>query len=258
MKILVCIKQVLESGTDIKIDESGKWVHYSDSSRFEINPYDNYAIEEAILIKEKFEDAHIDVITVGPDRTADVLRRALGMGADEAIHIIDKTDGYRPPAVTASWISAYAKDKKYDLILTGIMSEDEMNAQTGPMIAQIMDLPCATATIRQNISEDKKSITIEREIEGGERDQFDITLPCVLTIQTGINSPRYPALSKVLRAKKKTFDIIQSETLDMPVHTPKLNDIILPIKEAQGLFIEGNIENKADQLLKILASRSLL
>jgi electron transfer flavoprotein beta subunit len=256
MKLLVCIKQVMESGSEIKIN-AGHWMKYSDATRFEINRYDEYAIEEAILIKEKFGDAHIDVITVGPSRAGDTLRRALGMGADEAIHILDETEGYRPPVTTASWIAAVAKNRNYDLILTGIMSDDEMNGQTGPMIAQILNWPCAGTTIKEEISPDERTIAIEREIEGGAKDMFQMDLPCVLTIQTGINSPRYPSLSKVMRAKKKTFDLILADTLKKPGHQPKLHAIRFPQTTPQGIVLEGSPQEKASELLDILASKSL-
>ncbi len=258
MKILVCIKQVMESGSPIKIDPSGKWLQYSQSTRFEINKYDEYAIEEAIQIKENFKDTQIDVITVGPSHASDVLRRALGMGADEAIHILDEAKGYRPPAITAEWITAFVKKETYDLIFTGIMSDDEMNAQTGVMISQILDWPCATAVIKEEISNDRKKMRIEREIEGGAKDIFDITLPCVLTIQTGINTPRYPSLSKVLRAKKKTLQIIPAKTLKTAEQIPSLETIQFPEKTTRGIVLKGSSQDKAKALLNILASKTLV
>ncbi|MBC8442075.1 MAG: electron transfer flavoprotein subunit beta/FixA family protein [Deltaproteobacteria bacterium] len=257
MKLLVCIKQVMESGSEIIIDDSRHGLTYSNVTRFEINKYDEYAIEEAILIKEKFGNVHIDAITVGPSRSGDALRRALGIGADEAIHILDETKGYRPPITTASWIAEVAKDRNYDLILTGIMSDDEMNGQTGPMIAQILNRPCAGTIIKEEISSDGKTITIEREIEGGAKDVFQIDLPCVLAVQTGINSPRYPSLSKVMRAKKKTFDLILAESLKKPGQQPKLHALGFPQKMSHGIVLEGSPQEKAVQLLDILVSKSL-
>lgn len=205
MKLLVCIKQVMESTSGIKINNSGRWITYSDDIRFAVNTYDMYAIEEAIRIKETLKDVRVDVITVGPARAEDVLRRALGMGADEAIHILDEKEGYRP-CLDCSMDRPDGKEKDYDLILAGIMSEDEMNGQTGPMIAKILDLPCTGPAIEAQIRPVENSIMVEREIEGGGRDIFNVSLPCLLTIQSGINQPRYPALSKVLRAKKKKLN----------------------------------------------------
>ncbi len=258
MKILVCVKHVMESESKIRINDSGKWVEHLSSTRFEMNKFDTYAIEEALLIKERFTDSRIHAISIGPDHARDTLRRALGMGADEGILIKDKTIGFRPPLLTATWIASYAKNKGYNLILTGIMSNDEMNAQTGPMIAQILSIPCCTATIYEKISSDKKMVSVEREIEGGARDGFDIQLPCVLTIQTGINCPRYPALSKVLRAKKKELEVIDSNTFDEIKQGLTLKNIRYPGKKMKGIFLDGTKEDKVDQLMDILGKKALL
>jgi electron transfer flavoprotein beta subunit len=258
MKLLVCIKQVMESTSGIKINNSGRWITYSDDIRFAVNTYDMYAIEEAIRIKETLKDVRVDVITVGPARAEDVLRRALGMGADEAIHILDEKEGYRPPALTALWIARTAKKKDYDLILAGIMSEDEMNGQTGPMIAKILDLPCTGPAIEAQIRPVENSIMVEREIEGGGRDIFNVSLPCLLTIQSGINQPRYPALSKVLRAKKKEIEFIAADSLETLCGQPRLHTLELPLLKPQGLVLEGNARQKASDLVDILAAKSYL
>jgi electron transfer flavoprotein beta subunit len=258
MKLLVCVKQVMESGSLIQINHSKKWIDHLASSRFEMNKFDAYAVEEALLIKEQFPESVIDVITVGPDHAAETLRRALGMGADEAILLADNQGGYRPPFLTASWIAAHAAGKGYDLILTGIMSEDEMNGQTGPMIAQMLSIPCCTGTIRETLSSDKQTVSVEREIEGGARDMFDIQLPCVLTVQTGINSPRYPALSKVLRAKKKKICVKDAAMLGKNDPTLTLKQLHPPQTTRKGILLNGTLADKADQLMDILSKRALI
>lgn len=258
MNILVCVKQVVESGSRIQIHHETKWIAHLNSTRFEMNPYDAYAVEEALLIKEKFPDSRIDAITVGLPHSQDTLRRALGMGADEGIHILDTNKGYRPPFLTASWIASHARDRQYDLILTGIMSDDEMNGQTGPMIAKMLSMPCATAVIGEKISPDQKTISVEREIEGGARDLFNIKLPCVLTIQTGINTPRYPSLSKVLRAKKKAIEHIDGKSFEHKTKTLTLKELQHPEKTNKGVLLQGTMEDKADQLLDILEAKALL
>jgi len=258
MKLLICIKQVMESTSGIQINNSGQWIKDSDDTRFAINPYDEYVIEEAVHIKEKRENVHIDALTVGPSSASDILRRAMGMGADEAIHILDETRAFRPPAVTASWIAHVAKKRKYDLILTGIMSDDEMNGQTGPMIAQILDLPCTTAVIRTEIQSDNGKIMIEREIQGGAKDIYRVDMPCVLTIQTGINSPRYPSLSKVMRARKRDIELILPDTIKPYGRHPNLHALGLPEKKPRGIFLEGSPLEKADKLASLLTEKSFL
>ena len=258
MKILVCIKQVMESESAVRINDSGKWITHSASTRFEMNPFDAYAVEEALLIREAISGSTVHAITVGPEHSQDILRRALGMGADEAIHILDNRIGYRPPSLTASWIAAYASDKGYDLILTGVMSADEMNGQTGPMIAQLLSIPCCTATIHEKIEPGEKHVSVEREIEGGSRDMFDVKLPCVLTLQTGINSPRYPSLSMVLRARKKEIHVIPAASFEKRDPDVRLHTLQYPQKERKGIFLNGTIENKVDQLIDLLAKKALL
>lgn len=258
MNILVCIKQVISAESELKIDDSGTRIKPSGSLRFEMNTYDAYAVEEALQIAETLPGSRVDAITVGPAHAQDTLRRALGMGADEGILILDSRPGYRPPIQTASWIAGYARDKAYDLVLTGIMSEDEMNGQTGPMIAQLLARPFCTAVIQTALSNDGKTLRIEREIEGGARHLFDIRLPCLLTLQTGINTPRYPALSKVLRARKKTIEIIEPDTPKQSGQGLALSRIHRTEISRKGLFLEGTIDEKADQLLVLLANREIL
>ncbi len=258
MKILVCIKQVMESESMVRINDSGKWIACSASTRFEMNPFDAYAVEEALLIKETFSGSTIHIITVGPEQSRDTLRKALGMGVDEAIHILDNHIGYRPPSLTASWISAYARDTGYDLILTGIMSADEMNGQTGPMIAQLLSIPCCTAAIHEKIGPDETHVSVEREIEGGARELFDVKLPCVLTLQTGINCPRYPSLSMVLRARKKEIHVIPAAFFEKRDPGVTLQALQYPEKKNKGILLNGTIESKVDQLIYILNKKALL
>jgi len=258
MKILVCVKQVMEGESPVRVNDSGKWTSPCASARFEMNPFDTYAVEEALRIRERIPGTLVHTITVGPESSRDTLRRALGMGADEAVHILDHGMGYRPPFLTASWIAAYAKGKGYDLILTGIMSADEMNGQTGPMIAQGLSIPCASAVLYEKPGPNGTHISIEREIEGGARDMFEVTLPCVLTLQTGINSPRYPSLSMVLRSRKKEIAVIPAVAFDEQEPGLRLHSLYSPQKERKGVLLDGTIEEKAEQLMDILAKKALL
>lgn len=258
MKILVCVKQVMEGESPVRVHDSGKWINPCASARFEMNPFDTYAVEEALQIRENVPGTLVHAVTVGPESSRDTLRRALGMGADEAVHILDTGTGYRPPFLTASWIAAYAGGKGYDLILTGIMSADEMNGQTGPMIAQSLSIPCASAVLYEKPGPDRTHISIEREIEGGARDMFEVKLPCVLTLQTGINAPRYPSLSMVLRARKKEITVIPAGVFVDQEPGLRLHSLYSPQKQRKGILLKGTMEEKAKQLMDILAQKALL
>ena len=258
MKILVCVKHVPESDTAIHIKEDGGWIDMQSFDEFKMNRLDEFAVEEAVRFKESLPDVSIDVISVGSIRAVDAVRRSIGMGADNGIHIVHENEEHLSPAQIGFWIAQYAKNHNYALIFTGAMSEDAMNGQTGPMIAAHLGLPCATGVIFQELAADGKTIYVEREIEGGKRDTFELELPAVLTIQSGNNIPRYPALSKLLKANKQKLEIIESATLSQPETGENIIRVDFPQKSRAGTVLEGSQQDKARALLQILRDKALL
>jgi electron transfer flavoprotein beta subunit len=258
MRILVCIKEVPETESPISLDEASSWIDIADSQYFRMNRFDECAVEEAIRIKESQPETYVDVLTVGPQRARKILTRAVGMGADHGIHILSDCQGYASPFITASWIAQYAADKVYDLIFTGVMSEDAMQGQTGPMLAELMSMPFATSVIIEKLSLDKGSVYVEREIEAGRRECVEIELPAVLTVQTGMNQPRYPTLSKMLRAKKMEFESVNVESLGNAEVREKVILLRYPEKSRESVILEGTLEEKATELLRLLDRKSLL
>ena len=256
MNILVCIKQVLAAAVRVFPDADTRWIR-SDSDEYVMNRFDEFAVEAALQLREALSDGRVDVISVGPERAEAVIRRALGMGADDGIHIITKTCGPIPPAVTAALMAASVRNRNYDLILTGVMSEDDMNAQVGPAMAEMLDLPCATAVIqieRRGIS----TVYVEREMEGGMRDALEIRLPALLSVQSGAHPPRYPSLSRMLRANRRPIETIPSTDLGMTAPDIHVVRTAFPGKTRAGYFLEGSASEKAAQLLKIFQTRSLM
>ena len=258
MRILVCIKQVPDSENPILIDDQNTWIQTDEIAAFRMNRLDEFALEEAVLIKEAFSDTKIDVISVGPDRSTEVIKRGIGMGADAGIHIAVAPEGYHSSFEVAAWIADYARGKTYDLILTGAMSEDNMHGQVGPMIAGRLALPCATAVIFEKIASDTKSIYVEREIEGGHRDTLELQLPAVLTIQSGINTPRYPSLSNLLRANRVKLEKIPAGDPARSASPEILVQMIYPQKTRSGTVLDGTAAQKAAQLIHILRQRALM
>lgn len=260
MKILVCVKEVpdIHPEVELTVDQERKWIKITDQTRFMMNRFDEYAVEEAVRIKEKIAGTSIDAITVGPQRSHEVLRRAMGMGVDNGIHI--KTDhyGYIDPVLLSTWISGYARGKDYDLILCGVMSEDVQSGCTGVMVAAGLSIPWASSVVSVVIEEGSGSICVERELEGGARQGLELPFPCLLTVQTGINQPRYPALSKVLRAKKAELTILDPGEPDSGEAGQAVMDIDYPQKRRSGEKLTGSAEEKARQLLSILKERSFL
>jgi len=154
MRILVCIKQVPDMENPILIDDRHAWIQSDEISEYRMNRLDEFALEEAVLIKEALSGTTVDAVSVGPDRSTEVIRRSIGMGADAGIHIATGSEGYHSSFEIAAWIAEYARGKPYDLILTGAMSEDNMQGHVGPMIAERLALPCATAVIFEKIASD--------------------------------------------------------------------------------------------------------
>ena len=258
MKILVCVKQVPESDRAIHIREDGSWIDMDNFDEFRMNRLDEFAVEEALRLKETLKDVCIDVISVGPARAVDALRRSIGMGADNGVHIVHEDESQLRPASIAAWIAQYAKQHDYTLILTGAMSEDGMNGQTGPMIAAYLDLSCATGIIFEKVASDENTVYVEREIEGGKRDTLQLNLPAVLTIQSGNNIPRYPVLSKLLKANKQKLEIIESNSLPQPETGENILRVDYPQKSRAGTVLEGSPQDKAGALLRILREKALL
>ena len=258
MKILVCVKQVPESDTAIDIEEDGSWIDMDSFDEFKMNRLDEFAVEEAVRFKETLADLSIDVISVGSAHAADAVKRSIGMGAHNGVHIVYENEAHLGPSLIASWIAQYAKNHNYALILTGAMSEDAMNGQTGPMIAAHLNLPCATGVIFQKLASNEKTIYVEREIEGGKRDTLELKLPAVLTIQSGNNIPRYPSLSNLLRANKQKLEIIESVALSQPETGENIIRVGFPQKSRAATVLEGSQQDKARALLQILQDKALL
>jgi electron transfer flavoprotein beta subunit len=258
MKVLVCVKQVPELDSPLKIENRTVRVQSDEMTDFRMNRLDEFAVEEAVLIKETYSNTKIDAISVGPDRSAEVIKRSIGMGADTGIHLITDFKGYQSSFEIAAWIAEYAKEMQYDLVLTGAMSEDNMQGQVGPMLAKRLNLPCATAVIAEKLAPGNKTIYVEREIEGGRREELELLLPAVLTIQSGINTPRYPSLSKLLRANRLKLERIHIGDLGRFSSGETIVQMVYPSKTRTGMVLSGSGEDKAIELIRILREKALL
>jgi len=202
MKIAVCIKRVPDSETRVKIASDGKSIDEA-GVKFILNPYDEFAVEEALRRKETAGTGEVVVVALGPAAAQETIRTALAMGADWGILLqADRipTDGLE----VAKTLAAELKGAGFDLILFGKMAIDDYNHQVGPMVAELLDLPCVTTVAHLEI-EGMKGVA-EREIEGGV-EVVEFPLPAVLTIDKGLNEPRYPALKGIMAAKKKPLDV---------------------------------------------------
>jgi len=202
MKIAVCIKRVPDSETRVKIAADGKSLDEA-GVKFALNPYDEFAVEEGLRRKEKAGAGEVAVICLGPAAAQETIRTALAMGADRGVLLQAgeiPADGFE----TAKVLAAELKDGGWDLILFGKMAIDDYNHQVGPLVAELLGLPCVTAVAHLEIDGTKG--VAEREVEGG-IEVVEFPLPAVLTADKGLNEPRYPALKGIMAAKKKPLEV---------------------------------------------------
>ncbi len=259
MHILVCVKQVIEIEDDIKIASDGLWLDEAAMDLdHRINYYDEFALEEAVQIKESYPDVTVDAITVGPPGAETTLRRALALGADHAVHIRLESSGFVSADIPARLIADYIRQANpYDLILTGVMSEDAMQRLTGPMIAALCHLPCATGVLKETLSPENNTVEVVCELEQGLQEPVRLNLPALLTIQSGINRPRYASLSNRLRAKSQAMETIAPDKARLPTSALSVISVREPEKRSQGEFLQGKSEEKADKFLHLLYKNSL-
>lgn len=202
MKILVCLKQVPHRDARLELRADSRWIK-EEALKFEINDYDTYALEEALRIKDRGE-AEVVVVSIGPERVAQSLRTALGMGADRAVHIWDDALAEADSLGIARTLAAFARAERFDLVLMGLMADDTNFAMTGPMLAELCGIPHTTAVMRAEIRNGE--VVAERELEGGALEVVSLPRPCLLAVQTGINEVRYASLKGIMQAKKKPLD----------------------------------------------------
>jgi electron transfer flavoprotein beta subunit len=258
MNILVCVKWVRDPDSlpRRELASPGSLPDLGGSFRF--NRFDAYALEEALRIKQGVPEARVDALTVGPPEHAGALVRALGLGADHAVRIAAEEEEICEAASVAFRIAEYARQKDYPLILTGVMSEDLMQGQVGSMVAGLLSRPCATAVVRARLFAETGRVRVRRELEEGMEEALELALPAVLTIQTGVDQPRYPRLSGMLKAKKYPIELVESRAGESAPRWQRIVRLSRPRRARAGRILQGTPEEKAEQLLQELRQRGLL
>ncbi len=253
MNIIVCVKRIPKTAeADIFIEKDGKDIK-KDNLVFALNEWDGYAVREAVLLKEKHEGI-VTVLTIGPEESKEVLTRCLAMGADKALRI----EG--PESADASLISRILhqaiKDQPFDLVLTGVQAEDDGWGQVGVALAQRLGVPHAAIVNRIEINGDRARV--KRELEGGIEEIVDLRLPAVLTIQTGINEPKYVSLSAILEAEDKELKETNLEEIGMADPGPPdvtTDELFFPPAGKMAEILKGNPEQIVVQLTEILKKK---
>jgi electron transfer flavoprotein beta subunit len=246
MKIAVCIKQVPTRDWQPRLNDAKTWIREQDAT-YEMNEPDAYALEEALRLREK-QGGEVVVCSAGPSRVAQVLREALARGADRAIHVEDEGLGNADAFVIAGALASAMQDEHFDLVLTGLQSDDQGFAQTGVILAERLNR--SHATIIMDVQVNGGQLRVKRELEGGWFQWVDMAMPAVLTIQSGINQLRYATLKGIMAAKKK--EIRKSP---LPAATAAKSRIVAlypPEKAKKTHMISGSPAEAAKDLVRRL------
>lgn len=249
MKIGVCIKQVPAKDAPLAIVEGGAWIRESDIG-FETNEPDSFALEEALRLKEK-HGGEVVAISMGPERAKQTLKEALAKGAERGIHIFDPEFFKLDPLTSARSFAAAIQSENFDLILTGLQSDDQGFGQTGVLLAELLGRPHATIIMAIEVS--GSALKLKRELEAGWFQWVEVPLPLVLTIQSGINKPRYATLKGIMAAKKKEITTLDRAALGISDRrTQQIQRIYVPQKSKKTEFITGSPKEAAAKLIEKL------
>jgi electron transfer flavoprotein beta subunit len=255
LKIAVCVKAVPDTATKIAIGPDK--IHIDGNGvRFIASPYDEFAMEEALKLKEA-QGGYVTVFSLGGQEAPDVLRDALARGLDEAVHLKDELFADLDPLGTAKVLAAAIAGGGFDLILCGQQGVGGDNSQVPSMLAELLDLPQATLVVK--LSVEQAMFKAEREIEGA-HEMVEGSLPAVISTQKGLNEPRYPSIKGVMAARKKEIVVRDAQSLGvtekLKAKKVRLIELTLPPARPQGRKIEGDAETQAKELVHLLRSEA--
>ena len=250
MNIYVLLKRTFD--TEEKISLANGKIN-EDGAEFIINPYDEYAVEEAI-VKRDAHGGEVTVVTVGSEEAEKQLRTALAMGADKAVLINTEDDIENGDQYTTSKILAeYLKDKEADLIIAGNVAIDSGSGQVGPRVAELLGIPYVTTVTSLEI--DGTNVSVVRDVEG-DSETIETSLPLLVTAQQGLNEPRYPSLPGIMKAKKKPLEELEIDDLDIDEDDveakTKTIEIYLPPQKEAGKVLEGELKDQVTELVTLL------
>jgi len=256
VKIIVCVKQVIDTGAVLTLKDGQ--VNTEGLPRV-LNPYDEYAVEEAVRIREQApEETTVTLITLGPSNFKDTLRKGLAMGADQAIHLLDSAFEGLDCLGVATALSKAIGTLEYDLILCGRQAVDDDMAQVGPAIAVLLGIPFVTVVTDLKFSDDQQKTEVTRQIEGGS-EIIVAPLPLLITCQKGLNEPRLPSLKGIMAAKKKEITILDAAAIGFDANgmgaaanRVRETALALPPARKKGIILEGSPEETCSQLVQAL------
>jgi len=250
MNILVLIKQVPDTNLQLKVGADGKGI-VRDGITYCASPYDEYAIEEALRVREAHTPSLVTALTLGPERCDEVLRTALAMGADAAVHLLDSAEAVQDPLTTARCIAAHVKTAPADLILCGRQAIDGDAFQVPAILARL--LGCAEAAIASKLTVSGAEVRVDRVLEGGVKQTLAAKLPCVVSCQKGLNEPRYASLPGIMKARKREVKKVAVDSLgvELKAHL-RYRAFEVPRYERRLRVIEKPAREAADEVVKLL------
>jgi electron transfer flavoprotein beta subunit len=260
MKIMVCIKQVPHQDARLDVRGDGTWIQ-EDNIKFEINPYDQNALEAALQLKDA-GGGEVVVASIGPERVTQSLRTALGMGADRAIHVKDAAAEGSDALGVAKILAGLAKAESPDLIFTGFMSDDGNIAAVGPMLATLLGIPHTTTAV--SLEKKNGTLQVERELEGGALEVVELKTPCLVTTQTGMNQVRYASLKGIMAAKKKPIDVKTVADLGLADQVGagaakvRIEKLYTPPKGQGAEIVSGSVDEVVGKLVGKIKELGLL
>ncbi len=257
MKIAVCVKAVPDTEANIKVAGDQSNIDLN-GIKFVTSPFDEFAIEEAIALKEK-QGGETTVISLGGAECTDVLRDSLARGIDTAIHVNDSDLVNLDPLTAAKVLAKVIKEGGFDLVLCGQQGVGGDNSQLPSILAELLDMPQATLVVKLEIADGK--FKAEREIEGA-HEIVEGSLPAVISAQKGLNEPRYPSIKGVMAARKKTIDVKNLDALGLKgsvgqdTRRAVIKKMMMPPERAQGKMIEGDADTQAKTLISLLKTEA--
>jgi electron transfer flavoprotein beta subunit len=252
MKILVAVKQVPDTATQVKLGADSRGIDAAGITWI-VSPYDEFAVEEALRIKEKRGQTEVVVVTLGPERAKEALRSCLAMGCDRAIHINDPGLADADTLTTARVLAAVVKPEAPQLVLCGRQAIDDDMGAVPAQLAEVLGWPCAYWVMEESVDGDGKTVRVARQVEGG-LEVFELPMPAVLTCQKGLNEPRYPTLKGIMGAKKKEIREVKAGDLGLGAHDRQLNIVSLEALPPRppGRIIPGDVATAVKELVRAL------
>ena len=250
MKVVVAVKQVAVLGDEVEFTDDEREVD-PDYLDFALNDWDSFSTEEAVQIRERSGEGEVVVVSLGDEEVEEAMRRCLAMGADRGIRVWSDELAGADPITVAHVLADVVQREAPDLVFAGVQSSDSVQAATGIALAEFLGLPRVAVVTRIELRDGKA--VVNRELEGGLMDVTEVDLPALLTIQSGINEPRYATLRAIKQAEQKEIDVVEPAEIGEPAY--RVRRMYVPPKGEGAEMLDGNPSAIAERIAEIVRER---